>query len=372
MGAPAGARGRARDLRLDLFRGLANYAIFLDHIPGNSVAWLTTRNYGFSDAADIFVFIAGYLTCRTYGSAMIDRGFVRSAVLLCRRAWQLYVAHIISFVFYSTLIVLFAARFDWPELLDQYNVAWFAAQPISVLAEAIVLRFKPVNLDILPLYIVLMAGFAPMLWLMVRFANAAIGTSFAVYLLARYLDYNLPAYPSGSWYFNPFAWQFLFALGAWVAVNDTQQLRDMLRGRAVTLIAAIVLLTAFVVTVAREFETVGRLLPAGLLDALGPNDKTNLAPYRVAHLIAFAIVVTRMIPRDSRALRSPMLHPIVVSGQHSLAVFCLGIFLSLLGYFALGTRSDSIILQILVSAVGVGLMTGYAYLKSWTNSIVRG
>ena len=42
---------RGRDLRLDLFRGLANWAIFLDHIPNNTVAWLTTRNYGFSDAA---------------------------------------------------------------------------------------------------------------------------------------------------------------------------------------------------------------------------------------------------------------------------------------------------------------------------------
>jgi hypothetical protein len=49
-----------RDLRLDLFRGLANWAIFLDHIPNNAIAWLTTRNYGFSDAADIFVFISGY------------------------------------------------------------------------------------------------------------------------------------------------------------------------------------------------------------------------------------------------------------------------------------------------------------------------
>jgi hypothetical protein len=51
---------RGRDLRLDLFRGLANWAIFLDHIPNNTVAWLTTRNYGFSDAADIFVFISGF------------------------------------------------------------------------------------------------------------------------------------------------------------------------------------------------------------------------------------------------------------------------------------------------------------------------
>ena len=49
---------KGRDLRLDLFRGVANWAIFLDHIPDNVVNWITTRNYGFSDAADLFVFIS--------------------------------------------------------------------------------------------------------------------------------------------------------------------------------------------------------------------------------------------------------------------------------------------------------------------------
>jgi len=49
-----------RDLRLDLFRGLANWAIFLDHIPHEVMSSITTRNYGFSDAADLFVFISGY------------------------------------------------------------------------------------------------------------------------------------------------------------------------------------------------------------------------------------------------------------------------------------------------------------------------
>ena len=49
-----------RDVRLDLFRGLANWAIFLDHIPHEVLSWITIKNYGFSDAADLFVFISGY------------------------------------------------------------------------------------------------------------------------------------------------------------------------------------------------------------------------------------------------------------------------------------------------------------------------
>ena len=67
---------RERDLRLDLFRGIALWLIFLDHIPENIVNWFTIRNYGFSDATEIFIFISGYTAAFVYGRAMRERGFV--------------------------------------------------------------------------------------------------------------------------------------------------------------------------------------------------------------------------------------------------------------------------------------------------------
>ena len=59
MAASLPASGE-RDLRLDLFRGIALWLIFLDHIPQNVVNWFTIRNNGFSDATEIFIFISGY------------------------------------------------------------------------------------------------------------------------------------------------------------------------------------------------------------------------------------------------------------------------------------------------------------------------
>ena len=95
---------KGRDLRLDLFRGVANWAIFLDHIPDNVVNWITTRNYGFSDAADLFVFISGYTASFVYARMMLERGFIVGATRLTKRVWQLYVAHIILFVIYIAAI----------------------------------------------------------------------------------------------------------------------------------------------------------------------------------------------------------------------------------------------------------------------------
>ncbi|HEV7601928.1 MAG TPA: OpgC domain-containing protein [Bradyrhizobium sp.] len=91
----AGLAFPGRDLRLDLFRGLANWAIFLDHIPHEVMSSITTRNYGFSDAADLFVFISGYTAACVFGRIMMERGCVAAASKLVKRVSKLYAAHIL-------------------------------------------------------------------------------------------------------------------------------------------------------------------------------------------------------------------------------------------------------------------------------------
>jgi len=56
---------------------MANWGIFLDHIPNNVVNWVTTRNYGFSDAADLFIFISGYTVAFVFARMMLDVGYRR-------------------------------------------------------------------------------------------------------------------------------------------------------------------------------------------------------------------------------------------------------------------------------------------------------
>ena len=159
---------KGRDLRLDLFRGVANWAIYLDHIPDNVVNWITTRNYGFSDAADLFVFISGYTASFVYARMMLERGFIVGATRLTKRVWQLYVAHIILFVIYIASISYLALRFGDSELVNEFNVVGLIDNATETLRQGLFLKFKPVNLDVLPLYIVLMGLFPPVLWLMLR------------------------------------------------------------------------------------------------------------------------------------------------------------------------------------------------------------
>ena len=359
---------RGRDLRLDLFRGLANWAIFLDHIPNNTVAWLTTRNYGFSDAADIFVFISGYTAAFVYSRRMSNQGILAGTALLMQRAWQLYVAHVLLFIFYAAAIGYVAERYGSSHLLDEFNVAGMIEQPVATLTQGLLLKFKPLNLDVLPLYIVLMAGFPPLLVLMMRSPHAALAASSCVYLLARYFGWNFSAYPSGGWYFNPFAWQFLFTVGAWAALGGAARAQSLARSRIVLAASAVFVLLALVVTLAVRFEAAG-FMPAGLLEILVPNDKTNLAPYRVLHFLALAVIVIRIIPKDWTGLDSRLLRPLVLCGQRSLEVFCVGIFLSFVGHFVLEMYSDRLTAQIGISLGGLMLMTCVASYRTWSRKL---
>src|SRR5215470_15186800 len=103
-----------RDLRLDLFRGLALWLIFLDHIPSNIVNWITIRNYGFSDATEIFVFISGFTAAFVYGRAMREQGALVASARILKRTWQIYVAHIFLFAIYMTELAYVTTRFENP------------------------------------------------------------------------------------------------------------------------------------------------------------------------------------------------------------------------------------------------------------------
>ncbi|MBV1697195.1 MAG: OpgC domain-containing protein [Hyphomicrobiales bacterium] len=369
MASPPAAAPGERDLRLDLFRGVALWLIFLDHIPENIVSWLTIRNYGFSDATEIFIFISGYTAAFVYGRAMRERGFTVSSARILRRAWQIYVAHIFLFTIFMAEIAYVAATFDNPLYAEEMKILDFLKQPDITIFQALLLKFKPVNMDVLPLYIVLLLFFPPVLFFLLRLPNFALAGSAVVYALAWKLDWNLPAYPNGVWFFNPFAWQLLFVFGAWCALGGAQRLAGVLRSRVLLVVAIAYLVFAFLITLTWHFESLDRFVPRWLANWMYPIDKTNLDVLRFAHFLALAAVTVYFIPRSWRGLRSPVLLPAISCGQHSLEIFCLGVFLAFAGQFIIAEWSGGPLLQTAVSVLGILIMIGTARLLSWYKSM---
>ena len=359
---------REGDLRPCLLLGVAAWFLFLDHVPHNAVNLLTLRNFGFSGAVDLFVFVGGYTAAILYGRMMLERGFVVTATRVFKRLWQLYAAYIVLFVIYINLIGYVARQSAAPALISEFNVTGIVDHTVRTLIHGLLLRAKPLNLDVLQLFIVLMAVFPLVLLGLVRRPNVTLAASIGLYFAARLLDFNLSAFPDGHWYLNPFCWQFLFVLGAWFALSGPEQIRFVhkLQGYAGLRAAAFLyLFVALVLTLAGRFPQAG-IMPDFLRELFGPSDRENLAPHRVLHFLALAFLFTYLVPRNWFGFRWQALQPVIKCGQEWLATFCAGVFLSFAGHLVLVNSPDSLAMQVLVSVAGILIMTGVAYYVSWS------
>ena len=359
------AVGSERELRLDLFRGMALWLIFIDHLPPNILTWFTIRNYGFSDATEIFIFISGYTAAFVYGRAMLDAGFVVATARIMRRVWQIYVAHVFLFTIFLAEISYVATSFENPLYSEEMGIMDFLKQPDVTIIQALLLRFRPVNMDVLPLYIVLMLFLPLILWLMKWRADVTLALSALLYALTWHYDLYLSAYPNGFWAFNPFAWQLLFVFGAWCALGGAVRMSRILSSQVTLWICVAYLLAAFFVTLTWYVPQLNHLMPKPIEQWMYPINKTDLDVLRFAHFLALAAITVRFLPKDWPGLKSRWLRPLILCGQHSLEIFCLGVFLAFAGHFVLAEISGGAWLHLFISVSGILIMSAAAWLFSW-------
>jgi hypothetical protein len=361
---PAAHPASERELRIDLFRGLALWLIFIDHLSPDLLTWLTIRNYGFSDAAEIFIFISGYTAAFVYGRSMFESGFVVATARILRRVWQIYVAHVFIVIIFLGEISYAVTSTENPFYSQEMRVVDFLTHPDVVLLQTLLLRFRPLNIDVLPLYVVLMFFLPVILWLMKWRADVTLALSVVLYSLASHYDWYFSAYPNGYWAFNPFAWQMLFVFGAWCALGGAKRLSRIISSRITLWISIAYLFAAFFVTLTWSFPQLN-YLPARLEQWMYPIDKTDLDVLRFAHFLALAAITVRFVPGNWPGLKSPWLRPLVLCGQHSLEIFCFGVFLAFAGYFVLIQSSGGVGLHLLVGILGILIMTAASWLNSW-------
>ena len=351
-----------RDLRLDFFRGLALWFIYIDHVPDNIASWLTVRNYGFSDATEIFVYISGYTAVIAYSRMMLKDGWPRATFRIYRRVWQLYVAHILLFVAFTAQIAYVSIARDTPQLIEEMQLMGLGQNPYRAILEAALLKFRPVNLDVLPLYIVLLAAFPFALPALLRWPWAVLLFSFGLYATTSHFDWNLPGYPDDKvWFFNPMAWQVIFYCGAVMAVVAPRlEIFDRRRGITTT-VAGLYLAAAAFVAMSWHYNSLERLIPDWLARQIYPIDKTNLDILRLLHFLALAWLARLVVRRDAGFLKWRIFLPIRRCGEQSLQIFCLGTFLAVTAQIVVAQYEESIVSQILVSLAGLIVMSLFAF-----------
>jgi hypothetical protein len=354
--------GGARDLRVDFFRGLALWWIYTDHIPGDVLSHVSLQNFAMCDATEIFVLLAGYGGGLAYGLTMNRQGYLYAAADVLRRAWTLYIAHIFLFVIYTAQVAYSAEALDRAYYLDETRLDVLANAPYDAMLQALLLRFQPNLLNILPLYVMLLLIFAAALPLLRR-PLLLLGASFALYAATRASGLNFQTWIAGEvWYFDPFAWQFLFMIGAVLSYAPPRWPR--VRWPFDVLSVGVLAAGVVVIWVIDQHPRILAAMPGLVIRYIITEDKTGLHPFRLLSILALTWLVARTVPRGAAWLESRLAAPLVLMGQNSLPVFCFGIFFGFIARLGL-EYDDGVAMQVGVNLCGAAAMVAVASLSAW-------
>ena len=357
VGEPPELKGVGRDLRIDACRGIALWCIFLDHVPNNIGSWLTLRNYGFCDTAEVFMFVSGVTCALAYGKAHWCEGWSGVISRTLWRSWDIYFAFLLLTLACAIMVYLAGGG----RFADESNTRILLEHPGATLAHAVILQYRPVNTDVLPIFVVYHFSFALLLWLLLRVPNLALGASVLLYALVHIFGWTVPAWPSNHWFFNPLAWQLLVVLGAWW-ITEGRRFWPWLTSRTALVLAVLYLAVSLIIALSWSLKPPEELVPQALAKLLYPVDKSNLDPLRLLHFFALAILAVWLVPCNWRGLTTPVMRGAIRCGENSLAIYCLGVLLALASHIALVDISDGLAMQIALSLAGILVMVAAATL----------
>jgi hypothetical protein len=348
-------------LRVDFLRGIALLTIFIDHVPKNRWATVTQQNFGYSDAAELFVVLAGFSAVLAYGR-YFDRDHLSEGIRrIALRIGTIYVFHLGTLVVIAMTLAYSASLLNSSEQIEAMSFEALIAGDPGTIAGTLLLVVQPKFFDILPLYIVLLAAF-PMFYLLMRWNLAAgIAASAALWLVVQVTSLNLPTTDGEGWYFNPFAWQILLVLGMAAALRARKgsiRPSPWLVGLALTVLVVSLVLRApwtnwplYMGSALVNMEPYGAFM-----------QKSSLGPARLVHIMAFGYLLLVLVPPRANWLKKSMARTVADAGSNSLEVFCLGIVLSVMGGTVIGALGRGPVVESWVTTVGVAalLITGIA------------
>lgn len=348
----------SRLLSVDFWRGFAIITIFINHIPGNLFEAYTHKNFGFSDAAELFVLLAGMAAAFAYLPGLASDA-ARTVMRIGLRAWTLYMAHLTLIAVCGAIVAYAVLVTEDTRLLEATQFDQIMSNPLSATLGVATLGLQPAYLNILPLYIVLLL-LAPAMMSLVRVSPwLALAVSGAIYTCAQLLQLTLPAYPTAeAWYFNPFAWQFLFVTGLCIG-------GVLGAGRRVMVGNLLLVASVAYVLLALVWWRMGWIIDLSPVPRfLWDFDKTNLSIPRLLHVLALACIVSRL-PIESWLRRTGLGRPLILLGRHSLPVFCVG---TALGMAATPVRVSELghpALDLMIIPGGIVVQLALAWVLEW-------
>ena len=362
-----------RDIRLDFFRGLAFVIIFIAHSTGNILWDYIPARFGLSDATELFIFISGYAAALAFGGAFVKISFKAGLARILLRVSQLYLAHIMT-VFGVIALTAEAASLTHIDYVARLQITPFLSDPAQATAHIFLLRYVPPYLDILPVYIAILA-LVPLVMSLARIWNKLpVLVAFLVYCGNLLHPINFTSTPGSDkmWLMNPFAWQFLFFLGFsfsrnWVVLPQRASIRQFLTILSILVIAMGLLIRLSEQNYLNFIDDI--IVPLRhFLETY--QSKPNLDPFRLLHFLATAWIAILLLLTGAglEILHTKFGRILAHLGKQGLVVFLTGMFLSHLSGIMFDLFGRQFPLQIAVNLAAFTIMYVAASLSAWIKS----
>jgi hypothetical protein len=349
-----------RDHRLDLFRGIALLTIFVNHVPGTIYENFTSRNFGFSDAAESFVLMSGIASAFAYTKIVkgsIVEGFTKSAA----RSFKLYWVHLLITALAIVAVTGLSTLLGTTGMLDKNNFPAFLGNPVAGTAGILTLGHQLGYFNILPLYSILLLASPLAISMAVARPKTLLALSTGIWAVSGQYHLNLPTYPAdGEWFLNPLSWQLIFTIGILIGVSVKEKRGFVGFDRRLYAAAALYLVFACTVVQAHLWDWI---MAPDINQLFFGFDKTYLTGPRLLHVLALAYVAIHT-PVFVRAASADWARPLRYLGKNSLAVFATGsvvciVFQSIKEHYQFNALDDAMLL-------GAGLAVQYAA-ADWDN-----
>ncbi len=319
---------------LDMLRGYALVCIMLDHMPIGVLRNVTLSNFAVFDAAELFVLLSGFLVGMVWVKVEARHGRWTAQKRFLKRAVQVWLALIIGAVLLALFSsLLFALHLNHTAVWFQSS-RWIFEPPLGYLATVGLMWMQPNLMDVLALYVLLIATAPVTVPFLLRYPLAALTVSAAIWFFAEPLNALVPNQrPVPGLLFNPFGWQLLFFVGVAMGAFRSQIMPVLLRWRGLITAAAIgILLFSLAIVTAWKIGEPAKQVTQFLRIFHGPIDKWSLDGLRLIAILAASWMVAVPLARPFAWMASTRLGEASAEiGRGGLFSFVVCVLLSIWG-----------------------------------------
>lgn len=370
-GAGAVSAPPSRDWRIDFWRGLAIVFIFWNHSVDNVMSWFTTKYYGLSDSAELFVFLSGFAMASMFLAKFLPRPLM-AAPYAVSRAFTLYIHHITAFVVIATLAATYRGWAGSSVMERDLFVRPFFVATETVLPKLATLAYLPPLLDILPLYILLTLLVGVIFPVFRNRWKLYLAFAVAVWLFAHFTGATLSSYPDTRlWTFNPFAWQAVFLAGFCACIlRDAPWMKRIVSAPATLALAITIVIVG--IFAAAPWATLGLLEWRPLKVLTDVADKANASPIRLLHFLSLALIACWIVPRESRLGATHFGRAMVLIGRRSLPLFVISTVFAAMSHGVFDWFGRSIPVQVVYSIGMAAVLVALAFIADALGKATRG